>query len=266
MEQALKYLVFLLLFVSISGFAKVKGPTFTVGIHERTFYREKISANVWAGVDIDIVQAIFDQTDYHFEFVEYPWKRTLKMIEIGNVDIALSAARLPEREAFAFFTSVSFRQGHNVLFIDNKKQELFKGVGRLSDLKGLSYKLGVIRGISYSDEFERLVTEEWFSANLITLDEGARLPRMLLLGRIDGYLDSEYGGLYRINDDLEYKSRIKAHGYATTFQEAQTYLMFSKKSVTEAQVAVFDEALRKIKEDGQYARLLGKYGLKPDTF
>ncbi|MDF2179161.1 transporter substrate-binding domain-containing protein [Aliiglaciecola sp. CAU 1673] len=251
-----KVVVCILILASFSAWADEGKRTFLIGIQERPLYREKSPSGEWSGIDIDIVQAVFAQSPFQFELVESPWQRILKEVELGAYDMALSAAKTPERERYARFSTVPFRQGHNMLFVGTEHLQALQNITQLSDLKGRKFKLGVLRGISYSDEFDQLSNQSWFKQSLVVLDQADRLPQMLLLGRIEGYLDSEYGGQQRVNTHSEYAGKIKALAYMTTEQEAQTFLMFSKLSVSEEDVAVFDAALAQIRELGILEQIL----------
>lgn len=235
--------------------------TFTIGIHERPFYREKSAGGSWSGVDIDLVTAIFKQSKHEFQLVELPWKRTLIELQTGKIDIALSAAKTEERMQYAYFSASSFRPGHNVLYIDVRKQNRFKQVQSLQDLLHRNFKIGVIRGVSYSDSYDALLRNKQFVVNLVVLDSTARLPHMLLKGRIDGYLDSEFGGTFKVNDNPLFKQKIIAKMKITNVEEAQTYLMFSKKSVTKEDVNVINLALDGVLAEGQLERIIARYGL-----
>lgn len=242
--------------------AQSSEEVFYVGVHERTFYREKIGPQRWAGVDIALIKAIFDQTGFKYEFIEYPWKRSLKNLENGTIDLVLSAAKFPQREQYAWFTEEVFRPGHNVLFIAKNKSDKFASFDSLSKMLDSELKIGAVRGVSYSDEFEQLRGNPKFDANLVILEKSKRLPRMILNGRIDGYLESEFGGQFFINQDITLQEQIIMHSYVTTEQEAQTFLMFSKTSVTAKQVTEFDKAILEIKRNGTYDNVLMMYGLK----
>lgn len=253
--------VFLLGLLSQSNISRADEELFYVGVHERTFYREKIGPQLWTGVDIALIKAVFEHTGFKYEFIEYPWKRSLKMLEHGKIHLVLSAAKFPKREEYAHFSKEVFRPGHNVLFIAKNKRDKFSSFDSLLNLLEFELKIGAVRGVSYSDEFEQLRGNPIFDANLVVLEERKRLPRMILNGRIDGYLDSEFGGQFFINEDIELKEKIVMHSYITTEHEAQTFLMFSKAAVTSEQVAEFDKALLEVKRNGTYDSILTTYGL-----
>lgn len=183
------------------------------------------------------------------------------MLETGDVDIALSAAITPEREKYALFSKSIYRVGHNIMFIKIADKHRFYDVTTLANLEGSQLKLGVLRGTSYSDEYELLLTNSWFTRNLIVLEDKARLAKMLLAGRIDAFLEPQTGGNVRINENPEYKAQIIEHSTITTLEEAKTHLMFSRKTITTDQVDKIDDAIQKLRSTEQYQALFAKYGL-----
>ncbi|BDX05804.1 substrate-binding periplasmic protein [Planctobacterium marinum] len=227
-----------------------------IGVHERINYREKSANGLWSGIDIMLLDAIFAHTPYRYELVELPWQRTLSSLQQGKVDMALSAALLPEREQYAWFTNEVFREGHNVLFSSKAKSPLFEHIESLSDIIDSDIRLGVVRGVSYSDEYDALKSDPRFTRHLIYLSETTPLADMLMHDRIDAFLDSEYGGLKMISQNPEYQAQVFPVQRVTSPQEAQTYLMFSKKTVSPEMTAKFDKAIKSLKADGSYQAIL----------
>ncbi|XOV80901.1 MAG: substrate-binding periplasmic protein [Aestuariibacter sp.] len=236
-------------------------PILKIGVYERSFFHEKGPDGIWHGLDVDIVNGIFAKTQYTYEYVELPWKRTLLLMQSGDIDIALSAAPLPERKQYAIFSDTPFRLGHNALYVAKNNLTLFANINRLADIKNTNLRIGIMRGVSYSDEFEALKSEPWFQQHLITVDDPDRLPTMLLLRRVDGYLDSAYDGQRRVQSNPKAKSQISQYKLITSEEEATTYLMFSKHSMSEQAVQEINAAMRALVDSGEYQQLLAKYDL-----
>lgn len=233
-----------------------------IGIYERPLFRERDDQGFWHGLDIDIVKAVFERTPYTYEFIDLPWQRNLRLIQNGTIDIGLSAAPLEERKAYAYFSEAPFRLGHNALYVNREKMAFFEGIHHLADIKDTDIRLGIMRGVSYSDEFEKLAEEDWFKQHLITIDDRDRLPEMLMLDRIDAYLDSAYDGQRRLQLDPKAKAHIKRFRLITTHDEAVTYMMFSKRSVPILTVDKINQALNEFVASGGYQRLLSDYHLE----
>lgn len=264
----MKSIITCTLFILISFFVSTSSANtddsvhLKIGLYERTLFREKNAQGEWHGLDVDIVKATMDNTSFTYEFIDLPWQRSLRFLENGTIDILLSAAPLEDRKAYAYFSSNPFRLGHNALYIDNQKKASFANVHSLADLQGTNLRLGVLRGASYSDGYENLLQQEWFRQHLVVIDDRDRLPDMLMLNRIDAYLESAYDGQRRILLDPKASERISRYQLVTTHEEATTYMMFSKKSVSPAVVNQIDAALAHIVENGTYARLLADYQLE----
>ncbi|MBE1301171.1 MAG: transporter substrate-binding domain-containing protein [Alteromonadaceae bacterium] len=129
------FIITLLIASKTSGETLFKAPI-KIGIHERFVYREKQLDGSWKGLDVDLMSSISKKAGFIFQLIEFPWKRTLKMVETGDVDIALSAAVTPEREKYALFSRSIYCVGHNVMFIKIADKHRFNDITTLANLEG----------------------------------------------------------------------------------------------------------------------------------
>lgn len=229
-----------------------------IGVYQRPFFMEMNEQGQWQGMDLELAKAIFDEAEVEYEILQFPWKRVLHLIKLGKVDVALSAAPLEYRKDFAHFSQYPFRHGHNALYIDVKHQNLFEQVNKLKDLRGLPIRLATVRSVSYSDEFELLVNKDWFKAINIVLDHPSRLIEMVKKQRVHAYLDSEFEGTAKLIAS-NMQDTIKLHSYLMSDEEALTYLMFSKKSVSTQQLQTIDDAMARLYVRGEYQAILNSY-------
>jgi polar amino acid transport system substrate-binding protein len=67
-----------------------------------------------AGLDISLTRQILTKAGFTPKFREIPWARALHLVEHGQLDIAMGALALPEREQYARF-SAPYRHSAYVL-------------------------------------------------------------------------------------------------------------------------------------------------------
>lgn len=229
-----------------------------VGVSLRPVFVNMDSQGELSGLDIDLANAIFSEAGFDIEFRVYPWKRIVYLIEHGELDVALSAAKSPERREFALFGNEAYRLGHNLLFARKENAPHFDPEAGLSQFIAQPVRIGVQRGVSYSAEYDRLLSDPRFVKQLVVVDAASRLPELLMMDRADVVLGSE----------MDQQKEIKKHGltgevvpvfYLMSDEEAASHLMFSKKTVSAGWIERVDTAMRRLKASGRYQQILDSH-------
>ena len=132
----------------------------------------------------------------------------------------------------------------------------FKNKNIAADL-GVEFRLAVLRGAAYSGEYEGLKGQAWFSEKLVVVDSPKRTLDMLARGRVEAFLGSEYGVRFWARD-IDYLEQLVPVFPLMTSKEAETHIMFSKKSVPMAWVRQVDKAMKKLKTSGEYQCFLNR--------
>ena len=239
----------------------VNSQSLTIGINERDIFRYKNQQDDWQGKDVELVEALFKRLPYDYQLVSMPWPRVLKSIEIGLIDMTISATQLPEREKYAVFSNHSFRFSHYVLFINKDKRSLFENTHSLNDLIGVDVTIGALRGAVYSDDYYLAMNNQSFASRLVFVDEDTRLPQLILKNRVDAYIESEIEGAFYLSEQPKYQEQIIPLFRITTERDAASKLMFSKKTVPQSLIDEFDLALSDLHASGDYDRISAKYNL-----
>lgn len=259
LESEWKPLLFILIFagffILLNQRAFAQTPKITIGVADRPVFQHLGETGEVEGLDVELSRYIFTQAGFDITFEHYPWTRIVHKIELGELDVALSANDSPERREFAYFSSESFRLGHNVLFTTKDNSELFTGFSSLADLYGKNYRLAVQRGASYSNEYEALKELPWFARNLVVVDLPERALELLLKGRVDGFLGSEYG-VKKWQENKGIKNELVDVFRLMSDFDAQTHIMYSKKSVPKEWVTKVDEVMARLKKSGEYQQRL----------
>ncbi|MGL5536399.1 MAG: substrate-binding periplasmic protein, partial [Aeromonas veronii] len=101
------------------------------------------------GLDVSLTRQILTQAGFAPKFRELPWARALHLVEHDQLDVAMAALPLPERQSYARF-STPYRQSAYVLLSNDPipgHQDRWAQLDNLPALcneKGL--KIGKLRG------------------------------------------------------------------------------------------------------------------------
>ena len=170
----------------------------------------------------------------------------MRHIETGELDIAMAAAKLKERQQFAFFSEEIFKLSSNVLFVRKNYAQQFDEFNSLSLLSTIPAKIGVMRGTSYSDEYQLLLSDQGFVERLVTLNDVRQAANLAIMGRIAGFIATKEVALY------ELALRCESHNFIEVYdllknESTASFLMYSKKTITKALVNKIDETMKTLK-------------------
>lgn len=209
------------------------------------------------GFDYEISKAVFDRMGVELKFKFYPWKRSIKLAQLGRVDGILDISLKDSRQEFMYFPKEHLSMSSSVLFYKknsfNAKEQFEtndEGFILLEELKG--YTIGYTLGYNYGFYFEESNLFEKQQA------ESDRLNfKKLLANRIDLFLINKNNGLYKakkmgISNQISYIEE--------KFSGGPVYLAFSKKSVDKKLVRKFSNELKRFKKTKQYDKIRAKYG------
>lgn len=204
------------------------------------------------GILVDILRYIDQETEHTLVIKLYPWKRAYIMAKAGQGGI-IGLSKTAERLALFDYSDVVYYD--ELLLVVMKGREFpFESI---DDLAGKT--LGVRRGSSYGDEFER------GKRDIFKVDEDAnafqRLKK-LLVGRIDvALIGPGRVGLSRVlRDDSElYQHRNEFVVLEKPLGRDPNYLGFMKNLKMEAFLQEFNQILKKGNENGTIQRIMDTY-------
>ncbi|HYC02626.1 MAG TPA: transporter substrate-binding domain-containing protein [Azospirillaceae bacterium] len=178
-----------------------------------------------------------------------PWKRALAGLEWGAVDIVAAAVRNKEREADYLFTEPYAVE--RVLLISQAGAAFeFR---TLEDLRDRSVILS--RGVSYGDEWDRFAATRMRTETAPSAQEGFR---MLAAGRAEFFVLAE-GAVETLLADPATRDRYRV--YPTPVAEVSVQAMIRRDSACAALIGPVNDALRRLRETGEAAALLGAHRL-----
>jgi polar amino acid transport system substrate-binding protein len=240
----LKILFFLLLSMSLNA----NDPKVLVGSSEFPYVFEK-SGESFKGVGPDIINMIFKDSLSLVSFHNLAWKRTLKQLELGKLDIVIGTYKTSERSKKFIFTDNPFYEDKIVLYtsVDNKA----KWDGSLKSLK--EKRVAVVDGWSYGEETDG----ELVNLNIVRTNSALKCLKIAASERVDyclmNYRDAS-GEILKSNlKDLKYDNHILGR--------AGIYFAFSKKNFDKDLYNKFNQSLNQLLSNGEVDKILKKYSL-----
>jgi polar amino acid transport system substrate-binding protein len=202
------------------------------------------------GIVPDIIRAGLKDTDIEAVFKFQPWNRGQTTVKNGDAYACFPYLITEQRSEFFDFSAPLI--GFFPKFF-HSKAKFPQGFSwkELNDFLG--YKMGGVRGFWYEPAFEK----EGLKVNYVSTD--LQNMHMLIKGRIDFTLIDELVGWYLIKN--HYPTQLSAFAVADKPESSEAlHLMISKDYPNaKALTQVFNEGLRKIKDNGTYQDILERY-------
>ena len=230
----------------------------------RPFIYEEVAGGTKSvnGLDTRLANLAFSNIGYDVLYEgETSWNKLLDDLKKGKKDIIISALKHPEREAFGYY-SEEFRRSVNVLFVPRGASEKYS-LKNVTDIMKMfqekSFRLGVVDGYSYGQkELDAYIKDSENESKIVKADTDTELFNLLARKQVDGFLIDQIVGA-----DISYKQQFQdiAEEYPLRISEIPYYVLFSKKSkeVTPELVQQFNASIAKLKDNGQYNKLVQQY-------
>lgn len=199
------------------------------------------------GIDSDVLHLVLSNLGIRYEITLEPWRRCLRKMSDGKLDILLDAFYSEERARTMIFPAEPMAESSMVLFHPKARPHDIRSV---DDLKGL--RVGTEPGYAYSDQ--AFATGTHFTReDAPTLD--ANIGK-LLLGRLDLVITDRAVGLYTaqimgVQDAIDFSPK--------PLYSDRVYAAFSRRPTTAALVPRFETELRRVKNSAEYAAILRRY-------
>lgn len=199
------------------------------------------------GIDLDVAREIGKRLGYEITVRPCTFKRCLKEMELGLLDMQSGIARNPEREVYMAYAETPYH-AVSVAFHVRRGE-----AGRLSRYEDLySLRVGAVVASHYFERFNKDSSLEKFEVT----SEQMLLP-MLAAGRIDTYVGTNPNAAYDILK-RGYKDRIEEAAYSPG-EEVPIYFAISRKSPNIDLLAEVNQAIQDIHGDGTMEQILDKY-------
>ena len=206
------------------------------------------------GLEIDLVNAMAIEAGCDVSYAQDNWMNLLNGIRDGRIDLLGGATKTESRESYAIFSD-NYRDESFHLYVRSEDLEKFADKSLEELLEG-GFILGITEDYVYGDLVSALLDDERFSTKLITVP----IPEVnyfnLTQNVIDGFLEDPFVAAYEIRRK-GLQGQIKSA--SIDIHSGDVAVMFSRKSVQPATVEAFNKALAKIKDSGEYQKILDKY-------
>jgi len=206
------------------------------------------------GLEIDLVNAMAREAGCDISFVQDNWMNLLNGIRDGRIDLLGGATKTESRESYAIFSD-NYRDESFHLYVRSDDFEKFADKSLMELLEG-EFRLGITEDYVYGDQVSALLDDEKFSPKLLTVPIPEVNYYNLTQNVIDGFLEDPFVAAYTIRrKGLQGQVRSES----LEIHSGDVAVMFSRKSVKPETVEAFNKALAKIKESGEYQKILDKY-------
>lgn len=203
------------------------------------------------GQGTETLQAVLNVLNIKAHIMIYPWARAYKMALNNRNTLIYGIARTPQRENLFKWIGVSSPVRY-CLFALTSRNDIY--VDTLEDAK--QYIIGTVR----DDIIELYLMEKGFEKKK-HIDPNSSYEanlKKLIHRRVDLWAVVDLTAHYLVQSNQYPKNIIKEVYCLQEISTEGAYMAFSKNT-PDALVDQFREALKKIKEDGTYDKILAKY-------
>lgn len=196
------------------------------------------------GIDIAFLRLLAERMDLEVRIVQFPFKRGLKLLEYGEIDLMTGMLRCPEREDYAHFLVPPYKTRTNKALYVLKGRE--DSISRYEDMRRMV--IGTQLGSKYFPRFD--ADRDILKSEVKDVDTNIK---MLLAGRIDAFINSETSADYR----LARRGLTDAIGKARYVyaKEQDVHMALSKRSPLASRLDEFNRVMRDLVEGGEFDRI-----------
>ncbi|HAY50177.1 MAG TPA: amino acid ABC transporter substrate-binding protein [Thalassospira sp.] len=195
------------------------------------------------GIDVALLAAIANRLGLQLDLHPCPWRRCLKNLEDGDIDVLTSFAYTEERAQFAHYIKPPYSQVTPVFYINRENPVLIE---EYNDLRNLT--VGAVVDSRYFEPFDSDTTLDKFEAGSETI-----LLRMLTANRLDAIVGSDSNADFEIRRNHLEDTIIKA-----PFRSGHTndiHLAVSRKSPLMSRTDQIAEIMQDLLDEGFVANL-----------
>lgn len=248
-------MLLLLVYFILAPLSFAKNPTLTVLATQSFPPFNFLKEGRMVGIDLGFMQEIGRRLNIEIEMQYVPWKRLLKMLEGGNADAGFALFYTDERAKYALYAEAEpIHYSSFLLFVKKGSEFQFN---KISDL--YNKKIGMQTSFSISDEFDEAVKAK--KINIHDAYSNENNIKLLLANRVEAIIGHEIVTFYNASK-LGVLDQLVLLPVPVKEKRA-AYLVLSKSSETfkdkPTLLDAINNAMREIKLDGTYQKILDKY-------
>ncbi len=207
------------------------------------------------GYTVELIEKIFQESDYTLEIDLFPWSRAIKYVSEGKYDALLA----PAKKEAPHLVFPNFPVGHQRMcfFIDANSTWRYENKQSLQGLKiGIANDVSIEELNSYIKEHPEQFHYQPYHERFVAQNAGKVLKK-----RIDAFIFTKNTTLYELrNENLHHK--MKSAGCVS---EAEIFLAFTpeekKKQQINKMISYFNKRMAILINAGEINKLHQKYGL-----
>ncbi|MDX1451636.1 MAG: transporter substrate-binding domain-containing protein [Oleiphilaceae bacterium] len=194
----------------------------------------------------DLIQRAMDRLGVTFRWQHIPWKRSLELARIGQVDLLPRHSMTEERSRFLMAINYGTQVREIIYFLAPHQTNK---VEQFSDLKAL--RVGALSGSFYSHEFNNAL-----ELNKTFVNRTEQLLDMLMAGRLDVAVTSASHEL----DLFEATPLLRRAKYVERFENAR-YISIPKNSRLANRYVDLVKVIGDMRRSGEIKAIYEQYGL-----
>ncbi|MCO6056393.1 transporter substrate-binding domain-containing protein [Pseudomonas sp. MOB-449] len=220
----------------------------------------RIAADIWPpftdsrlpgnGLAAELVSTALKRAGHRPEYVEVPWARALRGVQVGEYDLIVSAWYSDDRARYGLFSKPYLT--NRVLFLKRRGSDV--DFQTPADLK--RYSIAVVRGYSYLPSFDADA-----SLDKVPVKGFQMGARMLSAGRVQLTLEDELVARFYLSRELK-GIRDQLEFLPRPLSENGLHILVRRSHPRYQQlVDDFDRAMQAMREDGTYQAIFARHGL-----
>jgi len=198
------------------------------------------------GISFNIIDAVFENSEYDIKYVSIPYARALKMLALGEVDGAFNVTPNVENKHLFLFGKEALVIANSHFFYSTKSTNNYSTLREIPD----GTPVGIMIGFEYGKSFDK----HKHRFNLVKVVSQKQLINLLIHERIAMAIMYEKVAFHTLSTMSLPVESIRKGNHQNS---SGAYLVFNKQKENSAEVAAFfDEKLRQLKQTKRYSELI----------
>ena len=195
------------------------------------------------GIDLDLLEAIAEDQGFEYELQLIGFSAAVTALEAGEVDGVIAGMSITEERAKKYdFSEPYFDSGVGMAVLENSEIESYEDLAG----KQVAAKIGT-EGCAFAESIQ-----EEYGFTIAQFEDSATMYQDVLAGTSAAVFD-DYPVLgYEINRGIEFKMPVE-------MERGSSYGFATLKDANPELVKMFDDGLKKLKENGTYEKILSTY-------
>ncbi len=201
----------------------------------------------WTGLFVEQAKSVIEEAGCTITYRTVPWARALVLLQEGKLDMLGQMSITEERKNFVNFIGPHYEEEIKLLIKETKSFQ----IEQHEDLLQLPKHIQITKGAWYGETMNRLIQDHLhkfrFNQNTQSSFEKVRFDR------VSGWILPVTPGIHKLS---EYQG-FKYHPFV--INSNPVYFGLSKTSVKPALVQKLKDSLERLKQRGEFEKILKKY-------